>query len=293
MSVPHNGLLLIDKPKGLSSFDVLRALKRQLHMKKMGHTGTLDPMATGLLVVCLGEGTKLVQYLTADEKRYEGTIDFRYATDTYDAEGQCTTKSDPTMVEQLTQLQIRQCLQGMHGIQQQRPPIFSAIKVNGQRLYERARRGDSVEAPLRTIDIKSLILLHYQSPFARIDVTSSKGTYIRSLAFDIGQDLELSSHLCELRRLSCGHLSIADAHELDTINQESIQSQLIPLSMALPWPQVIVNEREVIALTQGRSLFHTSPPEKACAVDHQGNLIALLHRQEGVLKVLRGFNTRT
>ena len=251
---PH-GVLLIDKPGGQSSFDVLRDLKRALRVSRVGHSGTLDPMATGLLVVCVGEGTKLATYLTADDKRYVGEVTFGSATNTYDAEGEVVREDPPALLAALTRGEVARALSGFVGRVTQRPPAFSAIKVDGRPLYERARRGEEVEVPTREVVFYALELLSFDEGRHRAVVSAwcSKGTYIRSLAHDLGAALGLSAHLSALRRVASGGLRLEDACEVSALTPETLAERLIPLERALPrWPRAWVDAAGAAALAQGR-----------------------------------------
>ena len=272
---PH-GLLLVDKPQGGSSFDVLRGLKRALNISRVGHTGTLDPMATGLLVVCVGEATKLAHYLTADHKRYTAEVSFGYSTDSYDAEGVLVERADPKRLTSLTQDEAERALAGFLGEVEQRPPAHSAIKVNGERLYEKARRGEEVEVPTRLITFYELTPLGFDHSAEavvdeerltikrlRVDVWCSKGTYIRSLAHELGQALGCPAHLSALRRTACGGLSLEQAAQPDALTLEHLHEHLTPLHNALPhWPLAWVDEEGARELSHGRRATptHITPP---------------------------------
>ena len=298
-----HGILLIDKPQGHSSFDVIRDLRRSTKVKKMGHTGTLDPMATGLLVLCFGEGTKLVPYLTADDKGYEAEVTFGIATDSYDADGQVLARNEPEELYSLTEEQVRSALNLFLGTQDQQPPAFSAIKVNGERLYEKARRGEDVQVPTRTVNFYELVLSSFKAaqstvyPKAKFWVKCSKGTYIRSLAADLGKSLGIHAHLSSLRRTLAGQFKIENAHQISDITEENIKEKLTSLIHALPHtPLVELNEQAVQAVRQGKTIpcpneVHTTEqPGLYRAQSSSGNLIALMTYEQGRLKVLRGFN---
>ncbi len=299
-----HGLLLIDKPKGHSSFDVIRDLRRLTGVKKMGHTGTLDPMATGLLVICLGEGTKLVPYLTADDKSYEAEITFGMSTDSYDAEGEMVAQDPWIKLDTLTQEQVQDTLARFLGTHEQRPPAFSAIKVNGERLYAKARRGEEVEVPTRTVTFYELELLSFTPgqaeqgllPKASVRVKCSKGTYIRSLAFDLGQNMGLNTHLSALKRTQAGAFVLEHSQSLENISGENLDQLLTPLVEALPQAtHLALSQEAVLAVRQGKLITAPSdlPPSELSlcrATDPQGRLVALLTFEKGKLKVLRGFN---
>ena len=297
-----HGLLLIDKAKGCSSFDVIRDLRRQTQVKKMGHTGTLDPMATGLMVICVGEGTKLVPYLTADDKTYEAEVTFGISTDSYDAEGEIIAKNTQDELTHLNEERIERALHHFLGPQTQTPPAFSAIKVNGERLYKKARRGEEVEVPTRevifyTLNLRSFSPQSEGSPAkVRFTVKCSKGTYIRSLASDLGEQLGVYAHLSQLRRITVGEFSLKRAQLVQEITPESLNSSLIPLIDALPaLPIITLTEANLIKVKQGRAI---KLPEtlkhvkfSVCrAQSFSGVLVALLKNEAESLKVLRGFN---
>jgi tRNA pseudouridine55 synthase len=284
----HHGLLLIDKLKGESSFDIIRSLRRSTQEPKMGHTGTLDPMATGLMIICVGEGTKLVPYLTADDKRYIGEITFGVSTDTYDAEGEVLSTDSYERASQLTAGDLSEALLKLTGEIEQRPPAYSAIKVNGERLYEKARRGEAVEAPLRRVTLHALQLDSFISgtssefPKATLSVHCSKGTYIRSLALDLGKLVGLNAHLTQLRRTSCGVFNIDQACLAEEVDEESISTHLRPLVDALPhWPLIELSSTQEVALKHGQQIYfneerrgpHSSPSR---AINSTGRLIALI-----------------
>ena len=302
-----HGVLLIDKPKGLSSFDVIRELRRATGVKKMGHTGTLDPMATGLLVICLGEATKLVPYLTADDKGYEAEVTFGVTTDTYDAEGDITHQAHIDQLQSLRQSSVVDQLTNFMGAQLQRPPAFSAIRVNGERLYDKARRGEKVDVPLRSVTFHHLELTRWSSvdvedmseaslsfPKAEVTVICSKGTYIRSLAFDLGAVLGCGAHLSALRRTQAGHFKLNEAHDLKSVTSENLSRVLTPLAEALPQaPKVTLNAAEVLAVQQGKviSAPNLDPSDVGVyrGISTEGRLIALLKKEGAQLKVARGF----
>lgn len=285
---PH-GVLLIDKPKGCSSFDVLRDLKRAHRLSKLGHTGTLDPMATGLLVVCVGEGTKLAHYLTEDHKRYQAEVSFGYSTDSYDAEGSPVAQASATQLASLTISRVEEALTAFRGEVTQRPPAYSAIKVNGERLYAKARRGEEVEVPEREVTFHAIELLSFEDGRAQLDVWCSKGTYIRSLAHDLGVALGCPAHLSALRRTACGGLSLSDASTLEELTPERFSAELCPLHEALPqWPRAWVDEAGAHELAQGRRATPMSidAPSAVSALPdpfdqgESGRLVAVVHGHE-------------
>jgi tRNA pseudouridine55 synthase len=224
-----DGILVINKPSGMTSHDVINQLRRILQEKKAGHTGTLDPDATGVLPVCLGKATKIIQFLEDKEKGYEGTITFGVTTDTMDAKGQIIKVSDST---QLKQNDVMQIFGNFVGEILQTPPMVSAIKVNGKRLYEIARQGKTIDRTPRKIHIYDLQLIRFYEEeipeidplrsFTKIDfrVLCSRGTYVRSLASDVGDSLGCGAHLSRLVRTRSGCFTIDDSIELEAIRNE-------------------------------------------------------------------------
>lgn len=223
-----DGILPIDKPCGCSSYDVIRRLKYTFGFRKIGHAGTLDPLATGLLLIVLGKATKASQALMCGTKTYEGVIQLGVETTTYDREGE-VTQTRPT--DGITEESIRTVLQSFIGDQYQKPPIFSAKKINGVPLYKLARKGQEPHLTPNFITIFQCDLLNYDAPNLRLRVRCSKGTYIRSLAHDIGEKLNCCGHLVQLRRTHSGNFSLEQAILLDTLLQKPalLKKHLVPL----------------------------------------------------------------
>jgi len=213
-----DGAILVDKPAGPTSHDVVDAIRRQFGIKKVGHCGTLDPNATGLLIIVLGRGTKLSERLMSDDKVYEGTIKFGESTDSHDADGELTG-SLPILPMTLEQLNEEAAT--FIGDQMQMPPMVSAIKKNGVPLYKLARKGIEVEREARLIHIYNFRFTEYAEPLGKFRVACTKGTYIRSLAHDLGQKLGCGAHLSTLRRSVSGKFDVADALPLDAVLQLS------------------------------------------------------------------------
>ena len=227
-----DGVLPIDKPYGCSSYDVIRRLKRTFGFRKIGHAGTLDPLATGLLLIVLGKATKVSQTLMCGTKTYEGVIQLGVETTTYDREGE-VTQTRPT--EGITEESIRTVLQSFIGDQYQQPPIFSAKKINGIPLYKLARKGQEPKTTPNFITIFQCDLLNYDAPNLRLRVRCSKGTYIRSLAHDIGEKLNCCGHLVQLRRTHSGNFSVEQAVPLDTLLEEPmlLKKYLVPSKVSV------------------------------------------------------------
>lgn len=209
-----NGLFVIDKPSGITSHDVVSRLRKITGEKSIGHLGTLDPMATGVLPLLLGKYTRLAQYFSSAEKAYSGTIRFGFATDTYDAEGQPTTESIPP---QLTLDRIRQAASRFHGELQQMPPPYSAKKIAGTPAYKLARAGQAVELKPVTIYVESFEITSLDDEEAAFTMRISAGGYVRSVAHELGQALGCGAHLSSLRRTQAGVFTLAQAHTLDEL----------------------------------------------------------------------------
>ena len=211
---PYDGVLLVDKPATWTSHDVVAKVRAHFGFKKVGHCGTLDPMATGLLVLVLGHATRLSEKLTSDDKAYEGTILLGVTTNTEDADG-ATLETKP--VPPLTEADIEAVLQKFRGDIYQTPPMVSAIKYQGRPLYKLARKGIEVEREPRLVHIYDLRLLATELPRLKFRMACSKGTYVRTLAADIGRALGCGAHLSELRRTAAGKFRLEQAHTLEQI----------------------------------------------------------------------------
>jgi tRNA pseudouridine55 synthase len=229
-----DGVLLVDKPRDHTSHDVIARLRGKLRMRKIGHAGTLDPMATGLLVVLVGRATRVSQYIISLDKEYEGTVELGKTTDSQDAEGQ-TMETRP--VPALTEAEVRAAMQGFLGDQYQTPPMFSAIKIEGVPLYKRARRGEEIEREPRFIRVMSWDLLRFETPLIDFRLRCTKGTYVRTLAHDLGNRLGCGAHLRALRRTATDKFSVAQAltmEEIERLSIPDIEKRLIPVNQAVP-----------------------------------------------------------
>jgi tRNA pseudouridine55 synthase len=223
-----DGAILVDKPAGPTSHDVVDAIRRKFGIKKVGHCGTLDPNATGLLIIVLGRGTKLSERLMGDDKVYEGTVKFGETTDSYDCDGELVASLP---VPSLSLEQLNDEAAKFIGDQMQIPPMVSAIKKNGVPLYKLARKGIEVEREPRLIHIYNFRFTDYTEPFGQCRVACTKGTYIRSLAHDLGQKLGCGAHLTELRRSASGKFDVKDALPLDAILKMStaeLEKRVLP-----------------------------------------------------------------
>ncbi|CAM2936749.1 tRNA pseudouridine(55) synthase TruB [Hathewaya histolytica] len=220
-----SGIIIIDKPKGITSFGVVNKLKKITGLKKIGHTGTLDPLATGVLPICIGKATKAVNYLIKDDKEYIAQIKLGETTDTYDKEGKIELIRPINSSVQ----DIIKVLNSFKGNILQTPPKYSALKLNGKKMYELARAGVEFEVKKREVEIYSLEIVDINLPFIEIKVNCSKGTYIRSLAYDIGENLGCGAHIYNLRRVSSGNFNLNSAIELQQIDLDTINKNIIPI----------------------------------------------------------------
>lgn len=249
-----DGVLLLDKPVGLSSNDALRQAKRLLNVKKAGHTGTLDPFATGLLPLCFGEATKFSQDLLEADKVYDTVVHLGVCTSTGDTEGEVTATHDV----HVSRGQIETVLKQFQGDIQQVPPMHSALKRDGKPLYEYARAGITLDRDAREVTIHAIECLDFQPPLLTLRVKSSKGTYIRVLGEDIGKALGCGAHLQALRRTQVGHLRLNDAHTLNEIEQlpESSRMMVVNASDSLlsTFPEIVLTEELAKRFLQGQRL---------------------------------------
>lgn len=250
----HTGVVLLNKPRGMTSHDAVAVMRRIANQRTVGHAGTLDPLADGLLVLCLGRATKVSQYLTGLEKKYEATVVLGQSSPTYDSEG-ITATTPVCPVPKLDEDALEDVLAPFLGRIEQRVPAYSAVSVGGRRLYEAARRGEEIEAPVRPVTIHDLTVIDYTAPKLRIAVTCSKGTYIRSLANDIGTALGCGAYLAALTRTAIGELQIEDAaslHELETLaREERLDEAVLPLERVLPFGAMTVTDALATRVVHG------------------------------------------
>jgi tRNA pseudouridine55 synthase len=228
------GVLLVDKPHGGTSHDVVARLRRKLGMKRIGHAGTLDPMATGLLIMLIGKATRVSQYLISLDKEYEGTIELGKITNSQDADGEVL---ETRPVPPLTEDEVRAAMQTFQGDQYQTPPMFSAIKIKGVPLYKKARKGEVVEREPRFIRVSGYELTRCALPHLDFRLCCSKGTYVRTLAHDLGQKLGCGAHLCALRRTAIDRFRIDAAlplEEIEGLPVSAIEKRLLPVYNVVP-----------------------------------------------------------
>ena len=281
-----NGVVLLDKPAGISSNRALQSLKRLFGAKKAGHGGTLDPFATGLLPVCFGEATKFLRFVLDSEKTYLAALRLGETTSTGDVEGELVSRCDPSGIDKP---QVETALSKFIGEQTQVPPMFSALKHDGTPLYALARRGLTVERKPRSIRISSLHLLSLSGRELEIEVACSKGTYVRVLAEDIGAALGCGAHLRALRRTHAGGLNLERAHTLQSMQEmtsEERERSLLPVDyLTRSLPKLELDEARGLALQRGQALkLQASPGVYRCyspeflgvaSVDESGTLAAV------------------
>ncbi|MGA9396952.1 MAG: tRNA pseudouridine(55) synthase TruB [Anaerolineaceae bacterium] len=274
-----SGVLVVDKPVGLTSHEVVQIIRRGTNIRRAGHTGTLDPRASGVLIVLIGPAVRLSEYVSASDKRYQAIIRLGATTDTFDADGRFTSKDQ--MVE-ITEEQFETALKSFVGEIIQTPPPYSAVKVHGRPAYDMARQGEEVELEPRKIQVYSLDLLEWAPPEAVIDVYCSSGTYVRSLANDMGTKLGCGAYLTGLRRTKSGRFTLRDAVPLRKLREAfdagNWYQYVIPAAEALSdWPAVELNNEQVESVRHGHRVA-AQPEDKGMArgISEAGELVALL-----------------
>jgi len=250
-----DGVLLIDKPSGVTSHDVVQKVRQILHQREVGHTGTLDPLSTGLLVLCLGKGTKISQFLTAEFKSYLADVRLGMRSPTYDAEGvtaQDVSRDVPVYTDEF----LQSMLDSYEGLSIQQVPPHSAVRVNGRHLYDLTRKGEVVKLPEREVEITEIALLEYSSPVLRFRLTCSSGTYVRSIANDIGERLGCGAYLSGLRRISVGEFEVEQAISLEGLQQaveaNAVASVLLSIVDALRFATITLTPEASRSISFGR-----------------------------------------
>lgn len=299
-----HGAFVIDKPAGMSSAAVVTQVRRRLGVRSIGHTGTLDPMASGVLPLVVGQATKLAGYLLAGDKAYDATVRLGVETDTLDREGVVTATADPAALAAIDAPRLAAALAVRRGAQAQVAPAVSAIKQGGRRLYERVRDGEAVAPPVRDVQIHTLELRGVALPAFDIHVACSKGTFIRALARDVGHDLGVGAHLTALRRVRSGRFTLAEAVAPERIDRDTAPACLVPLAEVADLPRVPVDDAFAVEVEHGR---RHPPPNACCSLEAKvfqlvapdGWVIAVAHvdPEDGLLRydrVLRrdGFEAR-
>lgn len=291
------GVLLVDKPEGLTSMRTVDRVKRALGIKKAGHTGTLDPIATGVLAICLGQATRIAEYLLASHKGYEAELMLGVTTNTLDADGEVEETRPLPDEATLTPDALEPVLDQFRGPISQVPPAFSALKVNGRRAHALARAGEEVKLDPREVEVLSLTLTQCEPPQLAFSCEVSKGTYIRSLIRDLGEALGCGAHMTALRRTSVGPFLIQDTLTLEAIQEEPALAyeRIIPMAEALHFmPRLALEPYEVGRLQNGLLVHRTKEIEPSgegphCVVDEEGELVALVEHKGGKWKIIRVF----
>lgn len=272
------GFLNIYKPKGLTSHDVVARLRKITKVRQIGHTGTLDPFATGVLPICIGKATRLIEYLD-DNKEYLATVQFGKNTATYDLEGEITATFDKKVTEE----DVKNALKDFEGEISQIPPIYSAIKVNGKKLYDYARQGQDIEIKPRKVTISKIELKEFDktSQSAKITVACSKGTYIRSIAYDLGAKLGCGGYLTALERTKAGKFQVNTAIKLEDLTEVSqiVENLINPLDMLnIPIHNLSENERERVS--HGMSICNSDFPDSDIVILSYGGRIYAIGKVE-------------
>ncbi len=278
MKQKFNGLLVLDKPTGITSRDAVdQAAKWFPRRTKIGHTGTLDPLATGVLVLCIGQATRLAEYVQDMGKTYRATFVLGGGSDTDDADGTITPTAS---ISPIDEAHVRAALSAFIGPIEQTPPAYSAVKIDGKRAHELARRGREFEIAARTVNIHTIELKDYAWPILQMEIDCGKGTYIRSLARDLGEKLGCGAYVSELRRLRIGPFTAADAVKLNDSLTDS-RSRLLPMKAALAdLPQVKVNAAEAETLRHGQPIV----PAKSLQLA-MGREVAVIDERDGLIGV--------
>ena len=273
------GFLNVYKPKGKTSHDVVAYLRRVTKVKQIGHTGTLDPFAEGVLPVCIGKATRLIEYLS-DDKAYKGIVQLGYSTTTYDTEGDIVKSSDKTVSAD----KIENALNNFKGEIMQTPPVYSAIKVNGKKLYEYARRGEEVHVEPRKVSINKIVLLNYDSDLrqAELLIECSKGTYIRSIANDLGEMLGTYGHLIKLVRIKAGSFGIDSSLSLDTLQtKEQVESNLIYPLERLSYPKYELSASDYERVSHGMNISSTKTFNDGIVMLIKNNMLVAVAEKTG------------
>jgi tRNA pseudouridine55 synthase len=273
-----DGILNINKPTGMTSHDVVAIVRKTLKQKRVGHAGTLDPAAGGVLPVCVGQATRVAEYLSESGKAYQADVIFGIVTDTYDAEGEVVRSADAT---NLTLSQIQAALPHFLGRQMQNPPRYSAIKIAGQPAYKYARKGEEVKLEPRPIEITRLTILTWESPRLTLAVECSKGTYIRSLAYDLGELLGCGAHLGALVRTRSGPFLLLESVTLEQLAQAAalgtVQQYLYPADLALQqYPALALDAETTERVRHGNPFSYAMPEEE------QGHTLARVNDYNGL-----------
>lgn len=287
-----NGIIVIDKPAGKTSHDMVSFMRRITKIRRIGHTGTLDPMAEGVLPVCIGNATKAADMLTMSDKRYCAELILGKTTDTLDAEGKVLCEKEVSVSDE----KIRAAIKSFEGEIEQIPPMYSAVKRNGKKLYELARQGIEVEREARRVNINSIDILEIDGARAVIDVSCSKGTYIRTLCDDIGKKLGTGAYMSALRRTASGCFTIDNAYTPEEIEERSgdIENMLMSVdSLFLNYGEIHLNEKQTRSIKNGvrMSWRGRSEGELLRLYDENGAFLCISQIEDSRLKLVKSFWT--
>lgn len=284
------GIINVNKPSGITSFDVVRKLRRILHERKIGHTGTLDPLAEGVLVVCIGKATKLVQDIEGYEKTYTAGFELGYRTDTYDTEGQIIEKRE---VNNISLGKLENALKNFIGEIEQIPPMYSALKVDGKKLYELARQGIEVERKARLIEIKFIDIIEFDGLKGKIRCGVSKGTYIRSLIDDMGKALGTLATMTSLVREKVGTSNIKDSYtleEIETMYSEEKTDFLYSVEDFFKYPKITLEgEKNMILFLNGNTVRFAAADGRYRIYNNTGKFLGLCNVSNNLLKGYKYF----
>lgn len=281
----YNGIILVDKPADWTSHDVVAKLRGILHERRVGHSGTLDPMATGLLTVFVGRATRAVQFAETHNKRYVASLRCGYSTDTQDTSGRVTAQTGISP----TEAELTDVLPEFTGEISQIPPMYSAIKVSGKKLYELARKGETVERKPRTVNISELSLVGHDGDDFVLSVSCSKGTYIRTLCNDIGERLGCLACMSALRRTNAGPFDVCDAHTLSEIAEDP-ERYIIPVdSLFSEHPAIELSAAQTAKLKYGNILNVSAKNGTYRVYGENGDFLALANVSAGKLKTIKSF----
>ena len=280
-----DGILLIDKEPNFTSFDVCNITRKVFQTKKVGHSGTLDPFATGLLVITIGKATKINQFLENLDKEYIATLMLGKTTSTLDTEGEIIQEEE---INEFSKDELLNAFDSLIGDIEQVPPMFSALKVNGKRLYEYAREGKEVERKVRNIKIYSLELIEYNHPYISFKVKCSKGTYVRTLGQQIAEKLNTIGYLTSLRRVSVGRFNVANANTITEL-KENTNLRLLPSLEGLKhYKMIMVNEKLKNDIMNGKKLFFKDEEDLLAITENKEALAILEKGEDGKYRVKRG-----
>ena len=286
-----NGIIAVHKPEGISSARVVARVKKSLGVKKVGHTGTLDPFATGLLLCAVNKGTRISRFFLDGHKRYLARVCLGVETDTYDLTGKTVFTASKNSMDSLNNEDIEQTVNSFIGVQGQVPPAFSALKHNGQPLYKLARQGKKIQKPPRRIEIFDITINHIELPNVDMEVFCSSGTYIRSLAFDIGKKLGCGAHLSKLCRTQSSAFKLEDAIQLDALeklDKMTVEQRIVSLSDCLAvMPKIVVDKRIAQKIKFGQKLSINEldlplakPDQFIKVIDNHNDLLAIIQLNE-------------